>query len=180
MNIFIIGGGTLCKFVIDIVESLDNIRIEGIFDDNYPQKKSVNKYPVIGKISDIATVNKNLVLAIGDPAFRKSFISEKTFEGHTFPIVTHASTIISKYAEIGAGNIIGPYSSVLGGSTVGAGCCILSNVNINHDIEIGTYSLIGAGCLIGNNVKIGEGAHLSMGVNVPPEQIIEPWALVEK
>lgn len=176
MEIFIIGAGTLGKFIIDIVESDKQYKISGFFDDGYPDTSSVDGYEIIGKISDIQKnrVN-NLVIGIGEPKYRKKIIEEKSVLGYNFASVVHESVFVSKRCSIEDGVIIGPNSSVLAGSTIKRGACILSHVNINQNVTVCPYCLIGAGAIIGNNVQLGEGCHIGLASHIKLNQIIEPW-----
>lgn len=176
MEVYIVGAGTLARFIIDIVESGNQFKISGFFDDGYPDIKNICGYEILGKFSDIDRHSvKNLTLGIGDPKFRKHFFEEKSAQGYRFPKLIHQSVILSKHCLIEDGVIIGPNSSVLNGSIIKKGSCILSHVNINQDIIIDPYCLIGAGVVIGNNAKIGEGAHLGLSTHIKLNQIIEPW-----
>ncbi|MFH1004446.1 MAG: hypothetical protein V1781_02975 [Bacteroidota bacterium] len=174
--IYIIGGGTLCNFIIDIINEIPKYQIAGIFDDNFPQLNEVAGIKVIGRFNDIdLNPSRNLVIGIGEPKFRKTFYKEKKKKGFIFPSVIHPQTVISANSKIHDGVIIGPYTTVLSNTEIGAGTCVLSHVNINHNISIAQFVLIGASVSIGNGAKIGEGAHISMGKIIAPQKEINPW-----
>jgi acetyltransferase EpsM len=82
---------------------------------------------------------------------------------------------VSEYSQIGKGVIIGPFTSVLNGSRIGQGCCILSHSNINQDVIMEDFCLVGAGTLIGNGVHIGEGCHLGLGSKIHLNRKLEAW-----
>ncbi len=176
MKIKIIGAGTLGRFIIDIVEAGDQFKIAGFFDDGYPEVKSICGYKIIGKSTDIDHHRiTNLIIGIGDPKFRKIIFEEKLARGYKFPALIHQSAVLSKYCTIEDGVIIGPNSSVLSGSIIKQGTCILSHVNINQDVVIDPYCLIGAGAVIGNNARIGEGCHIGLSSHIKLNQVINPW-----
>jgi acetyltransferase-like isoleucine patch superfamily enzyme len=178
MKIYIIGAGTLCKFIIDIAESRGDIEIGGIFDDNFPALKNIYTYSVIGKLSDI-NINfvTNLAIGIGDTRWRKRIFEERSAQGFVFPTLIHGNVVLSKHCFVDRGVIIGPNSSVLSGSNIGRAACILSHVNVNQDVTIGPYSLIGAGVVIGNNAVLGEGSHIGMSSHVKLNQRVESWGI---
>lgn len=176
MDIHIIGAGTLGRLIIDVVESDGNFRIAGFFDDGYPEKKEINGYKIIGKTTDIKMNDaKNLVIGIGEPKYRKSILEDKSAQGYNFPRIIHRSVVLSKHCTIEDGVLIGPNSSVLNGSIVKKGSCILSHVNINQDVIVNPYCLIAAGVVIGNNARIGEGCHIGLCSQIGLNQTIEPW-----
>ncbi len=176
-NIFIIGAGTLGKLIVEIIESTNQYEVGGFYDDNFPNLLQVLNYPVLGKIQDLSNISSQfLALGIGEPKYRKSNLEELSGKGHRFPVLVHSSTILSKYCEIEEGVLIGPNSSVLTGSLIKKGACILSHVNINQDVKIESYCLIGAGVIIGNNAKLGEGSHIGLGQKVYLNEVIEAWS----
>lgn len=176
MEINILGAGTLGRFIIDVVESNSQFKISGFFDDGYPGVRNICGYEIVGKVTDIDVHRvKNLIIGIGEPKYRKLIFEEKSTQGYKFPKLIHKSVILSKYCTIEEGVIIGPNSSVLSGSIIKKGTCILSHVNINQDVVIDPYCLIGAGVVIGNNAKIGEGCHIGLSNHIKLNQVLEPW-----
>ncbi|KAB2878377.1 hypothetical protein F9K33_13430 [bacterium] len=176
MNVYVLGGGTLARLIIDIIESLDEFKIAGFFDDGYPNSKDVLGYSILGQITDIdVKKTTNLVIGIGDPKYRKLIFEEKSAQGFHFPSLVHKSVIRSKYCTIENGVIIGPNSSVLSGSIIKQGSCVLSHVNINQDVVINPFCLIGAGSVIGNSAVLGEGCHIGLANHVNLNQLIDPW-----
>jgi len=181
MKVYIIGAGTLGRLILEIIESHENDEVGGFYDDGYPELKQVLGYEVIGKIADTnILVGENLAIGIGEPKYRKQIFEEKSNQGFIFPPLIHSSAVISKYGTIEDGVIIGANSSVLNGSRVKKGSCILSHVNINQDVLIESFCLIGAGVTIGNNARLGEGCHIGMANHVMLKQIIEPWTYYNK
>jgi acetyltransferase-like isoleucine patch superfamily enzyme len=175
-KIHIIGSGTLAKLIVEIIESTDYFEVGGFFSDDFPHSVSVLGYPVIGKFSDISNFNSlSLAIGVGEPKFRKAIFERELKKGHTFPPMVHSSVVLSRFSTIEQGVIIGPNSSVLNGSLVKHGSCVLSHVNINQDVIIDPYCLIAAGVVIGNNARIGEGAHVGLGIIIKKNQILKPW-----
>jgi acetyltransferase-like isoleucine patch superfamily enzyme len=167
MKVFIIGAGTLGKLIVEIIESTTEFEVGGFYDDNFPELKSVMAYPVLGTIDDVVNSGKlSLAVGIGEPIYRKSIFEALSAKGHHFPVLSHSSAVLSNYSQIEDGVLIGPNTSVLNGSRVQKGTCILSHVNINQDVQIDPYCLIGAGVIIGNNAKLGEACHIGLGQRV--------------
>ena len=174
-KVYIIGAGTLGKFIVEIIESDAKFKVGGFYDDNFPEINSVFEYPVIGKTNEINSNHKLLAIAVGEPKYRKIIFEKGKTENHIFPALVHASVLYSKRCKIDEGVIIGPNSSVLTGSHVKTAACILSHVNINQDVIIEPFCLIAAGVIIGNNSILGEGCHIGMGSYIKLNQTVEPW-----
>ena len=78
MKIYILGAGTLGRFIIDIIESQDGFEIGGVFDDGYPKLDNIYGYPIIGKLNDVdINIATNLAVGIGEPKWRKKIFEEK-------------------------------------------------------------------------------------------------------
>lgn len=178
MQVYIIGAGTLAKFVIDILESVA-IEIGGLYDDSYPVLKNVLCYPVLGKIRDVLPDHKKLVIAIGEPKERKRLIGMFDVRGCSFPSIFHKTSFVSRHAKVKQGSIIGPACNILAESKVGKGVCMLASVNVNQNTEVGDYSLLGAGVNIGNNAVLNEGCHLGMSCVIPPNSVVKAWEYIK-
>ena len=173
MEIVVLGAGTLAEFVIEIAESLSNIQITGLYDDRYPNITATCSVPVLGKISDLkSSETSNLVIGIGEPSIRKKLFFEKSKAGFLFPPLIHSSCVVSPYAVIEDGVIIGPFSTVLSGSKISRGACLLSHVNVNHNVDIGAFSLVAASVVFGNGVTISEGSHIGLGSVLKPKATV--------
>ena len=173
-KIYILGGGVLSEFIIDVLER-KSIKPSGIFDDTLAKRQTVQGVPVIGPMKDALSVDfQSFICGIGSPQARKKI--HQSFGNKKFISVVDDSAILSSTAEIGDGCIIGPHTCVLSGSKLDFGVCILANSSINQNTHVGAYSLIGAGCNIGNNVIIGEGAHIGLGSTVSLGTRLDSWS----
>lgn len=177
MNVFVLGGGTLGRFAADIIAAAGEMTMAGFFDDRYPSINSIDGHPVIGAFKDVPR-DAHLVIGVGEPKDRKRLFEEYRALGGMFPPIVHPTAVISARASIGDGVIVGPLSTVLGGSRVEDGCCLLSAVNINHDTTVHRWSLIGAGVSVGNGAVLGEGCHIGMRAVVRPAAVIDAWTYV--
>ena len=177
MDIHIIGGGILAELIIEIIESNPDMKVAGIYDDGYPNRKNVLGYNIIGKIDHIQSKSQlHLAIGIGEPKFRMQFLADSRFKDSYFPSLIHKTALISKYSKIGKGVIVGPFTSILNNSRIGKGCCILSHVNINQSVVLENFCLVGAGVIIGNGVHIGEGCHLGMGSKISLNYRLKAWS----
>ena len=177
MKVYILGAGTLGKFIVDIIESRNDFEVGGFFDDGYPELKYIYDYPIIGKLNDVdINLVESLAIGIGDPKWRKKIFEEKTAQGFQFPALIHKSVFLSNHCSVEEATIVGPNSSILSGSIVGRASCLLSHVNINQDVVVNPFCLVGAGVVVGNNAILGEGCHIGLANVIKLKQNVEPWS----
>ncbi len=92
------------------------------------------------------------------------------------PTIVHPSAVISSAASIADGVIIGPFATVLSGSRIDTGCCLLTQVNINHDTIVHPWCLIGAAVAVGSGATLEEGCPIAMGHVVRPGVTVAGWS----
>lgn len=177
MNVFVLGGGTLGRFIADVAADRADIIVAGFFDDRFPSVDAIDGIPVVGRFADAqADRHHHLIIGVGEPKTRQQLFEQYQRAGFAFPSVVHPSAAISRHARIGDGVIIGPHCTVLSGSQIGTGGCLLSHVNINHDTIAHPWCLIGAGATIGNGVVLEEGCHIAMGAVITPAAVVAAWS----
>lgn len=177
MKLFILGAGTLGRFIADIVHDCADMRVSGFLDDRYPAMKEVGGIPVVGTFDDAdPKVHSHIAIGVGEPRDRRRLFEKYSALGCSFPTIVHPNTVVSLNASIEDGVVIGPYSTVLSGSRIGRGCCLLSMVNINHDITLHPWCLVGAAAAVGNGAVLEEGCHIAMGRIVRPSETIAAWS----
>lgn len=177
MTLHVLGGGTLGRFIADIAADCEGLTIAGFFDDRYPAVAEIGGIPVVGRFSDAdPAVHRHIAIGVGEPKDRRRLFEQCCAAGFELPSVVHPSAVISRTATIADGVIIGPHSTVLSGSRIGSGCCLLSMVNVNHDITVQPWCLIGASVAIGNGATLEEGCHIAMGQVIRPAATVAAWS----
>lgn len=190
-KIVIFGCNEHASMVIDNIEQQDKYEIFGIItNDNNLIGKKVKGYSIICHDDDVETLlreNKDIegyFLGIGNMKIREKIY--KKFDP-IFPAVNiiHPTSIISKHANIGYGNIIEAYTKIANDVIVGNHCILNSFTSINHDQTIGNNVLIGcsvslAGKTIGNNTIIADGSSIAFKKKVGSQCIIGDGSVVTK
>jgi acetyltransferase-like isoleucine patch superfamily enzyme len=180
MTLYVLGGGTLGRFIVDIAADCDDLVIGGFFDDRYPAVTMIDGLPIVGRFADATPdLHRHLAIGIGEPTVRRSLFRAFHAAGFELPSVVHPSAVISRNAHIADGVIVGPQSTVLSGSQIGTGCCMLSQVNINHDTIVHPWCLIGASVAVGNGAILGEGCHIAMGRLIAPAATVPAWSYAD-
>ena len=190
-RIIIIGAGRHGRVLIDNIEEQGSYEIFGLtttLDEQVNQK--VYGYTVVCKYDQIEEVLRETpdisgyVLGMGDLKTRYDFYQrlDPLLEAVN---VIHPSSIISKHAVIGKGNLIEAYTRLANGSTVGNHCMINSWSGLHHDQTIGDNVFLGlnvsvAGPSIGSHTIVADGACIGFQKKVGKHCIIANGAVVTR
>jgi len=143
-KIAIVGASGHGKVVADLAE-LCGFEVV-FFDDAYPEKKSIEHWPVIGDFKDLLEANdvlKNAIVAVGNNNIRTKLSKHLIERGFHLPVLIHPKATISKYAKIDLGSVV------------------FANAVINAFAKIGRYSIINSSATVEHDCILGEGVHLS-------------------
>ncbi|KZR61083.1 NeuD/PglB/VioB family sugar acetyltransferase [Prochlorococcus sp. MIT 1306] len=185
MNKLLIAGcGGHAKSVIDIIESQDIWKIQGLVGTKEELHKTLMGYSVVGCDDDLENLSKichSIIIGIGqikDPTPRIKVAQLIKTLKFNIPIIVSSNSYVSKHCKIGEGTLVSHGTIVNADSHVGRHCILNSNCLIEHDVSIGDFCHISTGVLINGSVKIGDrsfvgsGAIIREGVVIPPGSII--------
>ncbi|MEG2246578.1 MAG: hypothetical protein RSC84_03935 [Peptostreptococcaceae bacterium] len=157
-NLLIVGAGGHGKVVLDMAKSTKNYSEIAFLDDSKKIGDKVLGHEVIGKIPDMKLFKDNftdIAIAIGNNEVRVELGKQALSIGYSLPIISHKSSIISRYANIGNGTIIMP------------------NVVVNADAKIGELVILNSSSVIEYDCVVGDGAQISYGVILGSGVIVE-------
>ena len=157
-------------------------------DDSYPSTKEVCSIPVVGKISDLATLfntYKKLIVVIGNTKLRESIYQQATKIGYDFPNIIATSAYISPFATIGKGCVILNNVVIQNQAQIGNGVLLNPGVEVHHNCSIGDNSLIYSNSVvrtyakIGQRVLIGSTVSISVGAVVKDDEVVPDGSTVK-
>lgn len=167
-DMVIIGSGGFSKQVIEIIEQINSIRPQynllGLIDDNDSLiENEVLGYKVIGDtkfLLDLSTHHTIYgVIAIADGQVRKKIVD--ILNDHVLWVnLIHPSATITKYKQLGEGNII------------------CSGVIINPDFMMGNHSHINIGSTLGHDVKLKDYVTVMPGSRISGNVTIKSYTTV--
>lgn len=133
-NLLIVGASTYAVIAFEIAADMGCFEKIDFVDDK--RKTTPNGIEVVGTTWDIdklAVKYSNIIIAIGDPEVRLSFIS-RIKEETPYRIVSLISpkAYISPSAEIMSGCIVEPMAVVHAGCVIAEGCIISAGAVVNH------------------------------------------------
>ncbi len=188
--IIIFGAGSLAKISLEIFESNSYI-IFGFLDDDLSLKGTeINQISVLGSTDDegfLKLIGKkcDAFVAVQEVKLRKKIVEYLIEYRKSVPVnAIHERAIISKFAQIGYGNLLDSYTSLAPNTDLGSYCVLRSGVKVENHAQIGDFVQIGSGATIGENVVIkdgafiGQGAHIIAGVKIGNNASIGAGAVV--
>jgi sugar O-acyltransferase (sialic acid O-acetyltransferase NeuD family) len=150
----IAGAGGFAKEVCEVLLQQQYKGVIAFYDDvTDAQGLLFNKYPVLKNIQQAQNfINDNgnaFVLGVGDPAARYKLAQLLITAGGIL------EKLISPFAKIGEL-----------GTTIAAGCNIMTGSIITSEVQMEEGVLVNLNCTIGHNVHIGRYSELSPGVHL--------------
>jgi sugar O-acyltransferase (sialic acid O-acetyltransferase NeuD family) len=190
-RIILIGCGQHARMTIDNVDQMKNIEIFGLIAaDKADTGKKIMGYEVVCSDKDVDVLlqeNPDIsgyFLGVGDLRIRQGLAAKFDSKLRAVNII-HPAAIVSRYAQIGTGNLLEAYTKIANGVILGSHCIVNSFTSINHDQIIGSNVLLAgnvsmAGKSIGDNTLIADGASIGFKKSVGRCCIIGDGAVVTK
>lgn len=176
MNKFaIFGAGEHGKVVADCILS-NNVNNIVFVDENSQLSNKWINFPIYTD-NIIQKIKKSkVIIGIGNNKIRKDIVCK--FPSFQFASISHITSFISKFSEIGDGTVAMAFSLVQTNSRIGNHCIINSNASIDHDCIIEDFVHVGPGSILCGNVRVSEGAFIGAGTTIIPSVNIGKWATI--
>lgn len=181
-RLVIIGASGHGKVIADI--ALKNRYREIVFLDDNENIHKCGDYPVVGRISEVKSIDADIIVAIGNASIRKR-IQESLDESEIVTLI-HPDAVVAEDVAIGVGTVIMAGSVINSGTKIGRGCIINTCSSVDHDCVVGDYVHISVGahvagtCQLGDKTWVGAGATVSNDVNICSGCVIGAGAAVIK
>ena len=190
-SIVLIGCSGHAKVIIDIVEKQNQFKIAGFLDATKSIGESVLGYRVLGKDSDLPSLEKSAgisagIIAIGDNFIRHNVAKQISEIAPKFAFISaiHPAALIAKDCKVGRGTVIMAGVVVNPSSTIGDFCILNTNASLDHDCVMEDFSSLAPRACTGGNVHIGKfsaisiGATLTHGIKIGDHSVIGAGAVV--
>ena len=179
-KIAVFGAGGFGIEVAMLIEHINKVsqdlEIIGFFDDEEPEGKVINGYPILGGIDKLNRWNSALflVLALGIPKTKKHVLGKIHNKKISYPVLVHPSVIMGdkKYLTIGEGSIICAGTIITTNISIGRHVILNLSCTVGHETEIGDFSSFMPTCNISGEVKIGEGNFWGTGVKIINKKVV--------
>lgn len=150
----ILGASGHGKVVADCAE-LCGWKEVSFFDDAWPSKQVNGHWSILGNTADLLrriSEFDGVLVAIGNNAIRNTKLRSLLNAGARVPVLLHPSSVVSRYALLGAGSVVFAGAVVNVDCRIGTGAIINTGSTVDHD------------CVLGNAVHVSPGVHLAGGV----------------
>lgn len=164
----ILGASGHGKVVADIAEICGWEQI-CFFDDAWPGLTVNEHWPVSGNFEQLMAQYDRfdgIVVAIGNNLIRFEKLSLLKKAGAPLVTLIHPSSVISKYAVIGAGSVVCAGVVVNAFSVVGMGAILNTSCTIDHDCQLGYAVHVSPGAHLGGAACIGDLSWIGIGASV--------------
>lgn len=165
MEYLIVGGGAQVKYAIDLLLNCYNQEILGILDVENNQEyhgSKIGGIEVLGYYKELieAYEGVGVVVCHSDNKIKERIYLELKESNYKFPNLVHPNTYLSEYAELGEGNIINSYVSVMPFVSIGNCTVIHSNSVIEHDCKVDDFVNIAPSATLAGYVKVGKRSYI--------------------
>lgn len=183
-KIYLVGGGGHCVSCIDVIESVGQFTIVGIFDTEEKKGQTVLGYPILGgdaEISKYVNSDAEFLITVGQiktSEVRKKIAKHLTSLNAKFATVISAKAYVSKHAKVKPGTIVMHGALVNAGASVGEHCIINTKALIEHEVKIEDFCHVSTGAIVNGNVVVKESVFLGsqavtlQGITIAAETVI--------
>lgn len=173
-KLVLVGGAGTSSDVLALIASInrDSPRYEvlGVLDDALPAGSQRFGVPVLGPIAEgVSDSDVWFVDCLGSPrSYRKreSLYQRLGFDRARFETLIHPSVVVADDAEIGKGCIFFPNVVVLSSVRIGGHVTVLSGSVLNHDVQVGDWSILASGVMLSGGVTVGRACYLGAACSV--------------
>jgi len=185
-DIVIIGAGSFGKETAQIICDMNMDKKEwnllGFIDETTGKIGSViNDTPVLGSFDwfeNNSNCNLYTVCAIGNPKDKYKLVKKADAFHVSFTNLIHPNANISKFVEMGTGNIICYNTFISVNTKIGNHISINPGCGIGHDTAIEDYSTLYWNITLSGNVKIRVGCEIGSKAVVIPKKAVGNWSVI--
>lgn len=164
----IIGASGHGKVIADAAVARDGCGVV-FFDDAWPGRIGAGPWLVEGRTTDLlGSLDRfdSVIIGIGDNRTRLTKLAEITSAGATVGMILHPNSVVSPYAQIGAGSVVFAGAVINVDAQLGRGVIINTGATVDHDCVLGDGVHISPGANLAGNVTVGEASWVGIGAAV--------------
>lgn len=181
-QLVIIGASGHGKVIADIAKKLGYSEI--VFLDDDESVHECGGYPVLGRSSEVGTIEADVIVGIGNAGVRERI--QKSISNEKLTTLIHPDAVIAEDVVVGKGTVIMAGAVVNPGARIGKGCIVNTCSSVDHDCNVGNYVHIAVGShlcgtvTVGNSTWVGAGAIVSNNVGICSDCMIGAGAVIVK
>lgn len=147
------------------------LEVKGFLDSKIDALTVCDGYPaILSSVEDYRVQSGDVfVCALGDPRWKKKYVSLIRSKGGEFVNVIHPSAYIGQNVKMGVGCIICPHVTITNDTELGNHVIVNINSSLNHDGSYGDWVTVSPGCHIAGRCTIGRSVFLGVGTTIIPD-----------
>ncbi len=170
----ILGGGGHSREIVGIVHDINHgapaFDLVGVLADDYWDETILDALgaPRIGAVADLAGMEVDYVIAIGDGRARRELDRFATDAGREAASLVHPSATIGLRVTYGPGFVAFPGVRVTTGVRFGRHVHLNLNATVSHDCVVDSYATLSPGAALAGRVTVGACSTLGLHAAVVP------------
>ncbi|MDO4385121.1 MAG: lipid carrier--UDP-N-acetylgalactosaminyltransferase [Clostridia bacterium] len=148
-------------------------------DDGHAAGETVCGVPVVGCAADLSRLRGTygqLVVCVGNHAFRKRVYEIARVLGYEFPNIVAPSAYVSPFAKMGNGCVLMQNVCVQNGAVVGDGVLLNAGVEIHGGGAVDDYALIYTNSVVRTGARVGKLARIGSNSTIGKNAIVPDGA----
>ncbi len=179
LDLVIVGAGGFGREVLGYAGDAAQ-RVAGFADDN---PRALDGFDlgvrVLGGVHDVPVSGATgFVIAVGDPAVRRSLAAVIEARGGRLRTVVHPSAYLGPGVRLGDGCVVCPFAFVGAAATVGANTAINVHTSVGHDVTVGANCVLSPHSAVNGGSELGDDVFLGTHATVFPRRVIGRGAKV--
>lgn len=173
-KLVIIGASGHGKVVADI--AIKNGYNEIIFLDDDESIFECGSYPIVGKSSEVGTIDADVIIGIGNAGVRKRI--QESIPDEKMATLIHPDAVVADDVVIGEGTVVMAGAVINPGARIGKGCIINTCSSVDHDCIVEDFVHVAVGSHLCGTVSVGSGTWIGAGVTVSNNVSICPNCMI--
>lgn len=172
-KVVLLGGGSHCRVVLDVLNNAGGYQVCGITDLKERKGSIVLGDHQISHVdSDLEAllpeINYAFVGVGDDLALRRRLFEMAKGIGYEIPVLISPRSYLSTHTRIGEGTLVGHQATVNPLASIGLDVIVNTGAIIEHDCQIGDHSHIASRAVLCGGVQVGDMTLIGAGSVVIP------------
>jgi sugar O-acyltransferase (sialic acid O-acetyltransferase NeuD family) len=183
-RLIIIGGRNLGRELLSLSKQCEGFGKDwmpyGFLDDDKSLEKKNNlPLPIISSVEAYSPTNDDVfICALGNPWYKKKYITEMVAKGAQFISLVHPTAIIHDNVDIGHGVIIQPNCLISDHVVLADFVTVQAYSTLGHDTSVKAYSHVSAYSFTGGGVVLEEGVLTGTRSTILPNIKVNQFSVV--
>lgn len=163
-SLVVLGAGEFARQIIEILHVVNRenraFDLLGLLDP--VSARNVGDVAVLGGDEELASLDADYLIGVGDPPLRRKLGSVADDLGCTPATLVHPAAWVDRDADVGPGAVVAGCAHIQYGAAVGRHAIVNIGAIVGHGSQIGEYASIAGNVMIGARSRIGDDVFFGM------------------